>query len=158
MAAEDTAKVGINGAVYRNEGTEGSPTWTEINRVRNVQPSFPWDLVLVDSRETRAKQYVPTQVDIGAQLEVRASNENAGYLALFDAHVLHEEIDLLILDGKLTDEGARGIRASWYVSLTGQTQGVGDAVYSTFDLKPGVAFTPKAIVVGSASAITPTEF
>lgn len=158
MAAEDTAKVGINGAVYRNTGTEGAPTWVEVKRVRSVSPSFPWDMVLVDSRETRAKQYATTQIDPMAQIEVRASDADAGYLAILDAAETGEEIDLLILNGKLTNEGAHGMRASWLVSCTGETQGAGDAVYDTFDCKPGVAFIPRAVVVGAAEAITETEW
>ena len=30
MAATAGAKAGIDGAVYRNTGTYGSPTWTEM--------------------------------------------------------------------------------------------------------------------------------
>lgn len=158
MAAEDTAKLGINGAVYRNTGTENAPTWVEVKRVRNVQPSFPWDMVLLDSRESRAKQYGATQVDPGAQIEVRASNTDEGYLAILDASETGEEIDLLILNGKLTEEGSRGMRASWLASCTGETQGVGDAVYDSFDLKPGITFVPKRVVVGAAESITETDW
>ena len=133
-------KAGIAGVAYRNTGTYGSPTWTAAPIVADVQFALPWDFGDGSSRVTRAKLYGKTQVD--------ASVSPTAVL------------DMLILDGPVTKEGARGVRAHFLFSLAGQPQGRGDGVYTTFDLKFGVSSegVPSAVIVGASSALTAVAF
>ena len=161
MAAAAGAKVGIDGAVYRNTGTYASPTWVEIDLVRDAEPTFPWDMGDASARTTRAKLYAKTQADLGVKLTVRADDANAGYGALWDAAMSGTALlDMLVLNGPLTKEGAKGVRANWNVSEDSESQGAGDVVYSAFTLKPGYSTdgVPSAITVGASSAITATAF
>lgn len=161
MAAVAGVKVGIEGAVYRNTGTYGSPTWTEVTLVRDVDPKFPWDMGDASSRETRAKLYAKTMIDIAVSLTVRADDANTGYQALFDAAMSPTTVlDMLVLDGPLTAEGSMGVRSHFNASETGQSQGASDVIYTTFELKPGWSSEgyPSKIEVGSASALTATAF
>jgi hypothetical protein len=162
MAAASGVKAGIAAKAYRNTGTYGSPTWAAANIVRDAQPAFPWDLVDASSRATRAKLYGKAQVDLAVQLVCRADDADAAYQAFVDAAFSPTTlIDMLILDGALTLEGARGVRAHFLFSISGQPQGAGDLVYTTFDLKPGVdpaGNVPASITVGASSAITAVSF
>lgn len=156
-AAQAGTKAGIAARVYRNTGTYGSPTWTATNCVRDAQPAFPWDLVDASKRATRAKLYGKTQIDLSVQLVCKADDADTGYGALVDLAVSPTAVlDMLVLDGPLTAEGARGVRAHWLGSLSSQPQGAGDNVYTTIDLKPADSSegVPSAITVGAASAIT----
>lgn len=155
MAGSAGVKTGINSGAYRNAGTYGTPTWTEATSVRDVTPSFAWDMVDASARATKAKLYAKTQVDLGAQLVVRADDLAADYQALFDAAVSQTAVvDYLILDGDITAEACRGMRAEFVVSISGQTQGAGDVIYTTFDLKPTYTTNgvPKWVTMGAASA------
>lgn len=160
-AAAPGVKAGIAARVYRNTGTYGSPTWAAVNCVRDAQPSSPWDMGDASSRATRAKLYGKTQIDLQVQLVCRADDADVGYGILVDLAVSPTGVlDMLILDGPLTAEGARGYRAHWLASLSGQPQGAGDLVFTTFDLKPGFSSdgVPSAIAVGASSAITAVAF
>lgn len=158
-AATAGAKVAIAGVVYRNTGTYGSPTWTACPLIRDVTPNFPWDMVDASVRGSRAKLYAKTQIDLGAQVVMRADDADTDYNAWVDAAVSPTgKLDLLILDGPITAEGARGVRAEFVVGMSTQAQAIGDVVYSTFDLKPGVGTTitnyPATVKMGAASAPT----
>lgn len=155
-AAAAGVKVGIKGVVYRNTGTYGSPTWTACPLIRDVTPNFPWDMVDASVRGSRAKLYAKTQIDLGAQVVMRADDADTDYAAWVDAAVsATAKLDLLILDGPITAEGARGVRAEFLVSMSTQAQNIGDVVYSTFDVKPAVGTTitnyPSTVVMGASS-------
>lgn len=159
MAAASAPKAGIDGAVYRNTGTYGSPTWTEITNVRDVSPAFPWDMGDASSRATPVKLYRKTQTDWSTQVVVRTDDADAGYQALYDSAMgAGLPIELMVLNGPVTEEGAAGVRAHWNVSLAGTAQGAGDVQYDTYDLKPGFHTdgVPKVVDVGTASALTYT--
>lgn len=167
MAAARGPKTGINSKVYYNTASGGtkyaSPTWSVVDHVRDNAPSQPWDLVDASIRATRVKLYHPTQKDIGCQITVRCDDVDTAYLALRAAAEEGIALDMLILDGPISTEGSRGFRAFFHVSETGQPQGAGDVLYSTFDLKPGFGVIddgtgayPKIAVCGASSAVTYT--
>lgn len=159
--AASATKPGIACVAYRNTGTYGSPTWSAATNIRDVQPAFPWDLVDASSRATRAKLYGKTQIDVGFQAVVRADDADSAYGAFVDAAFSPTTvIDMMILDGPIATEGVRGIRAHFLFSLSGQPQGAGDMVYSTFDLKPGfsTAGVPSSVVMGASSTPAFTAF
>lgn len=161
MAATSAIKPGIAAGAYRNTGSYGTPTWTESTLIRDVQPAFSWDMVDASSRATRAKLYGKTQVDLAIQLVVRADDADTAYQAFVDASFSSTtSIDMMILDGDIATEGARGVRAHWLFSLSGQPQGAGDIVYSTFDIKPTFSSdgVPKSVTMGASSAPTFTSF
>jgi len=154
-------KAGIAARAYRNTGTYGSPTWTAANNVRDAQPTFPWDMVDASSRATRAQLYGKAQIDIGFQLVCRADDTDTAYGLFVDAAFSPTTVmDMLILDGPITAEGARGVRAHFLFSMPSQPQGAGDLVYSTFDLKPGVSTegVPSSVVMGATSTPSFTAF
>lgn len=159
--ATSAVKAGIACKAYRNTGTYGSPTWTAADIVRDAQPAFPWDLVDASARATRAKLYGKTQIDLGFQLVCRADDADTAYGLFVDASFSPTTvIDMMLLDGPISTEGVRGVRAHWLFNLTGQPQGAGDNVYSTFDIKPGYSTEgyPKSVVMGASSTPTFTAF
>lgn len=161
MAAASAVKPAIEGVVLRNTGTYGSPTWTEIELVRDVNPAMPWDMGDASSRATRAKLYNKTQIDIPYSIVVRADDADTGYVALFDASVSPTTvIDMMILDGPISTEGAMGIRCHFLVNFASQTGGAADNCYTTFDLKPGYssAGVPKSVKMGASSVPSFTAF
>lgn len=161
MAAVAGVKAGIAARAYRNTGSYASPTWTAADLVRDATPAFPWDMVDASARSTRAKLYGKTQIDLSVQIVVRADDADTAYQAFVDAAFSPTTlIDMMILDGPVTAEGARGVRAHFNFSLSGQPQGAGDLIYATFELKPGYSTdgVPKSVVMGASSSTTFTSF
>lgn len=157
MAATSQVKPGIDGALYYNAGSYGSPSWTEITLVRDVTPRRQWDMGEAFSRETKAKLMAKTMIDVGASAVVRADPADTGYQTLYDASNSSSTlVDVLILDGPITQEGAGGVRFHANVNSTGQPQEANGIIYETFDLVPGWSSEgyPSSAAVGAASSVT----
>jgi hypothetical protein len=162
MAAVSAIKPAIKAVIYRNTASStpyASPTWTALTLVRDVNAARPWDFGDASIRATRVKLYHPTQMDFAFSMTMRCDDLDTGYLAIDAAAVSGAVLDLLILDGALTVEGSRGVRAHFHVSDTGQDQAIGNILYKTYELKAGFSSdgVPKAISVGASSAITATD-
>lgn len=161
MAETSAVKTGIKAAVYRNAGTYGSPTWTLIGLVRGVTPNAKWNRSDASARQTKAVLQAKTQIAISGSIEVRADDADAGYQALFDAAMADSDsaLDLLILDGLISVEGAKGVRAHMNLDF-GQNQDIGGVIYTTFDYDPAwhSAGYPSKVEMGASSAPTLTAF
>lgn len=161
MAATAGVKVGANSRVYANTGTYGSPTWTSIGLLKDDQEATPWDMVEAGAKETKAKLFAKTRIDIAQTLIVRADDADTRYNALADAAESQTTVvDLLVLDGPITAEGARGYRAEFLVNKTGKPRDIDGVIYVTFELKPAWTSNgyPKFVVMGASSAPTMTAF
>ena len=161
MSATAGIKQGNRAVVYRNTGTYGSPTWTAVGLVKDDSEASPWDMVEAGARETLAKLYAKTRTDIGNTLVVRADDSDAGYNALADAAESQTSaLDVMILDGPITAEGARGERYTALVNKTGKPKDIDGVIYVTFDLKPTWDSNgyPSKVVMGATSTATFTAF
>jgi len=159
MAATSAVKPAIKAVVYRNTGTDGTPTWTAQTIIRDVNVSKPWDFGDASTRASRAKLFHPTQMDIQVTMTARCDDADAGYVAIDNAACSAAMLDLLILDGPITTEGSRGVRAYFHVSDTGQDQAIGNILYKNYEFKPGFNTNrlPQYVVMGSGSSITATD-
>jgi len=160
MAASGGAKAGINAKVFRNTGTYGSPTWTEITLAGDVQVAPPWQMSSFQTRETKFVLNAKTLIDLSVTLQVRVDDANAGYQALLAASRSSSSLlDILIVNGALTKEGSSGFRAHFNVNQTGEDQSTGvGALFANFELKPGLSTDgyPKVVTIGEAVSGTPT--
>lgn len=162
MAATSITKLGIKAGVYKNGGTYGSPTWALMTLVKEATPGLAnWAFADAAIRATQALLFAKTQVDLSTPLLMRADDADTAYVAMFDAAVSPTAVvDLLILDGLITVEGARGIRAEFLVGADPQNQAIDGVIYTQFMLKPTSSANgyPKSVVMGAASAPTFTGF
>jgi hypothetical protein len=157
MAAATKLLTGIGAGTYANGGTYGSPTWNDQTAIKSVKPAYPWDFAETLSRATPIKLYGKTLVELSLQVMMRADPADAMYAAWIDAHWSRTTVlDLLVLNAKITIEGARGIRGEFLVSLSDDAQEIEGSIYSTFDLKPTLTANgyPKSVTMGASS--TPT--
>lgn len=162
MAATSAVKPAIKAVIYRNTAVStpyATPTWTAMTLVRDVSISRPWDFGDASVRATRVKLYAPTQMDFAVTMTMRCDDLDAAYLAVDAAAVSGTALDLLILDGPITTEGTRGVRAHFHISDTGQDQAIGNVLYKNYELKAGFSSdgNPKTISVGASSALTATD-
>lgn len=161
MAEVAAVQTGIDAEVFRNTGSDGVPVWTAIGLVRNVTPSAKWNRADASARQTKAVLQAKTQIAISGMIEVRADPADAHYQALFDASMSDSSsaIDLMILDGPLTLEGCKGVRA--YMNLDfAQNQNIDGVIYTTFDYDPAWNLNrfPAKVEMGAGSAPTYTQF
>lgn len=152
------AKTAIDAKLYRNTGNYNTPTWTAIDSVRDVQFDPTWDAADAFTRGSRVKEYAKILAEIGFTAVVQCSDTDAGYLALMDAHASSSTVlDLLMLDGSSTSNGAQGVRFDAGIFGASQDQSIGNVLYRDFDFKPSALKTnaPKrAVVTNSVPVFT----
>jgi hypothetical protein len=127
---------GCAGGIYKNTGTFGTPTFVEQTLVRDVMPQSGWTFPEALSRETPIKLYAKATVDLPTQVVMRADPASAEFAAWIAWHWSRTAVfDLLILNGKITTEGATGYRGEFLASLTEAPQEIEGMIYCTFELR-----------------------
>lgn len=162
MAAVAAPMPGAIAGAYRNTGSEGTPTWAEMTSVAGTTGfGDDWEFGDASKRSTRAKLYEKTQIEVGGTLRVLADPAAADYAALIAASASPSSfIDLMVLNGKVTIEGACGVRAGYKVKRLGN-QEMNGIIYDEFECKAHMsgasAVTPRTVVMGAASSPTFTS-
>ena len=161
MAETAAVQVGIAAAVYRNTASYGTPTWVEITLARNSSLSRKWKYADASIRATKAELQAKTQIQITGQIECRADPADAGYQALFDAANSDSASapDLMILDGDITTEGVKGIRAHLNLDED-QDHNIDGVVYGVFGFNTAwhSAGYPSKVEIGAGPAPVYTAF
>ena len=160
MAATQQNLPGAIAGAYQNTGSYATPTWTEMTSVKGGTVGNVWGFGDSSKRATRAMLFDKTQVDLSSTLIVQADPAATDYVALYTAaHSPTSVMDLLLLNGKISVEGAIGIRSEFRVSLQAENQDMGVIIADTFDLKPTDSSNgvPGTVVMGAAGAPTITD-
>ena len=129
--------LGMNAKLYYNTGTYGSPTWTLITNVRDVNLSL-------DSEEadvtTRANSGWKTSVVTlrTAQITFQAIYDKADTAsqALFDAYLTGAIKEFAVADAAIATTGTEYFRAECYVKGASVSQPLTDAIKHDFTLVP----------------------
>jgi hypothetical protein len=131
-------KLGIRAKLYyRSAGNFGTPTWTELTLVRDLTLNAADDTTDAPTRASRVKAMAKTLKDIAFDASMRASDTDAGYTAVYDAYLsASSNIDVMVLDGSSSSNGARGFRYEAIVHKAGQPQNIADAIYTDFGFAP----------------------
>lgn len=153
------AKLAIDGVVLiRTAGNYATPTWTELDLARDVQVAPTWDKADAFSRQSRAKAYAKTLVEIGFTASVKCSDSDNTYAAIMDAFADPTAVlDVLMLDGPSTSNGAEGFRFDAGIFGASQDQSISNVLYRDFDFSPSAFGTnppSRAKVVSGAPAFT----
>lgn len=159
MAATSAPMPGAIAGAYRNTGSEGSPTWVDMTSVAGTTGfGDDWEFGDASKRASRAKLYEKTQVELGGTLRVLADPAAADYAALIAASASPTAVmDLMVLNGKVTVEGACGVRAGYKIKRLGN-QEMNGVIYDEFECKPHMSganpVTPRTVVMGASSSPT----
>lgn len=153
------SRLGIDSKVYRNTSTYGTPTWTEIDLVRDVQVNPSWGRSDSSTRASKVTSEVKTLLTLAFTLSVKVSLTDAGYIALMDSFVDSDNtIDLMILNGTNTTNGVEGWRFDAGVFSGSEDQSIGNTLYRDFEVGPsGHGTNPaKRVTVASGAAVFAT--
>lgn len=153
-----SAKLGIDSKLYRNTGNYNTPTWTEIDAVRDFTLNVGYDTVEAPSRASRVKSMAKTIVDISGSGTCKVSDTDEGYIALWDTLISGTaQLDILILNGLTNTNGARGFRYDALVTQGNEDQAITNALYMDFQVVPSAFNTndmKSAVVAAGAPVFT----
>jgi predicted secreted protein len=138
-----TVKLGMRARVYRNTGTYTMPVWNEMEYVKDVKLNLSTTEVDVTTRNNNGwRAVVPTLKDVSVDLTLVLYDESDDYVVLRDAYLNGTSIDMMVLDGPVTQPGSQGPRAAFHVMSFSRNEGIGDAITIEVSLKPTLSSQP----------------
>lgn len=131
-------KPGWQHKIYRNTGTYGSPTWNEIDGVKdvNVTQSATEDDVTLRRHGGFKATGVPER-DLMIAFTMLQDGEDADYVALDAAWWSGDLIDVAAVDGDIETSGTVGVRFWAAVTKADRDESNAAFVRVSFELKPG---------------------
>ena len=111
-----SAKHGTDCKLYKNTATWASPTWSEIDIIRDLTLPMTRDKGDVSTRGDTFKAYVAGLIDAPITATAVWDPSDTGFAALLDAFIAKSTVELAILDGASNAAGSEGLHADFYVT------------------------------------------
>lgn len=135
-------KLGKNARLYRNTGTEESPTWTVDNNIVDLTWNDETDEADMANRESDIDQAEPTRRKLSIDFQKLVDASDAALAAYRAAYRAGTAVDILVLDGPIETVGSEGVRmaAKFFKFTNGQP--LRDKQTIDITIKPGTDFAP----------------
>ena len=148
-------------AIFANNGASyNSPTWNSITAVRDMQiPDGELAEIDATGKDYAIDLAEPGLLKISLEGKVRVNESDTnGFVALETAALARSLMDILILGGATTSNGARGFRFDAKIfKFFGEDQNFDQILWRPFRLRPCVPTNaPKSVVVTSGAPVFTT--
>ena len=138
MPATEYVKIGIKAALYRNTAAWDTPAWVLVDCVGDIQLPLARSRAKVVTRASIVERGKNTTMVTGVTGKMISSDTDPNYLAFLNAFYADTPLDLLVLNGALTDANAQGVRMHYDVVKFDEAQPTGDVVMRDFALEPSL--------------------
>lgn len=150
-------KVGYEGVLYYNSGTEGSPVWLEIDTVRDVTLNLTRNEVDDTSRTTNGwRSRLGGLSEWGADFEMVYNTANSAWQKVRESYFDNTVIEVLILDGDITVDDKEGIRGNVFVTEFSREEPLEDVMSNSATMvgngEPTWVISSGGVVVAKDSA------
>lgn len=137
--------LGLNARLYRNTGSFGTPTWTLVSNVSDLNAN---DSMEEADASTRADGgFAVSEPTLrGLELSFGMINKpgDADVTAFLAAYAARTALDLAVMDGPIATVGSKGVRARYKVHQFPRAQELRDVQKFDVMLKPCVDANPPA--------------
>ena len=153
-------KRGISCKVYRNTGSWGTPTWSEVKCISDWQQNVQWSEAEAPTRESAVTFTEKVMLSLSWTGKVQKGNVGdatnlAAILAAIPAQAT--VMDVMILDGSSATNGNTGYRCEVKVFSGNESQNPSDILYPEITLKPSVPSVagqiPQSVLVSSGAPV-----
>lgn len=135
-------KLGLEGKLYRNVGTYGSPSWTEIVNVTDVTTNLTKAMADITTRANNGWRSQRGTLKEGEVTFEMFADGGADFRFFMDAYQANEVVELLALDGPESTPGNEGLRATFDVADMSRTEA----------LEEGIKYSVKLVVTTGENA------
>ena len=133
-------KLGMEARLYRNTGTYETPTWTEIDNVKDVTLNLETGEADVTTRANNGwRATAATLKDGSVEFEMVWDTADAGFTAIQEAYFDNTSIEFAIMDGDIATSGTQGLRATMAVTNFSRNEPLEEAITVSVTIKPTYA-------------------
>lgn len=162
-------RLGIDSKLYRNTNwnqTAGTgydaPTWVAIDRIEDLTLDTGWTTAPAGDRGQGIEASAKTRARCQVTGTCRVDDDDGGYQALLAAFLSREaEIDVMVLNGSKTSNGAVGFRGLFQVNRFSEPQGSNAVLYRDMTLDPAPVdsdFPFQSVLVSGGVPVYTTAF
>ena len=131
--------LGLNAKLYRNTGSHGSPTWNEVQNVRDVTLNLEAGEADVTTRGNAGwRATVATLKDASVEFEMVWDTADAGFTAIKNAYLTNAPIGFQVRDGV----GGQGLQADFMITQFSRSEPLEEAISVSVTSKVTYSTTP----------------
>jgi hypothetical protein len=158
-----TRRLGIDGKLYyASTDVWDAEVYTAIDRISDLEETVGWNTAPAGDRGMGVDTFAKTTGTLEYTFKCRVDDSDAGYLALRASFLLRDTpINLMILNGAKTSNGATGFRGYFHVTAMAMPQGMQDVDYVNGKLvvAPFNSATPlKSVLVTAGAPVSSNVF
>ena len=129
--------LGYQAKAYINTATGATPTWAEVDIIRNVTLNLEKGEADVTTRGAKGwKEVVPTLKEATIDTEIVWDTTHTIFAKLLDAFLNDTNLEFLFLDGEVTAQGSQGLRAVCGIFKFSRDEQLDGALIANVSLKP----------------------
>jgi len=143
-------RIGRAGGLYLNTGTYAAPVWIEVLLARDVTSNIESETADADSRAAGIwGADVVVKLTLSVDFQMVWDTAVAYVLSMYNAAIAGGSQEFAIMDGKMTDPTAVGIRALCCYSKFSRPEPLRDIMVADVTIKPTYSANPPAQITGS---------
>jgi hypothetical protein len=152
MVANDKRRLGIDATINFNltPGTYAAPAWTTSLLVEELTCDEGWAQGSGNARGFNVEASAKTRGQCTITGRVLCRDNDPVYKAMLAAFRSRDaELDVMVLSGALTSEGATGPRGKFQLHRFSPSLGPNDVIYRDFTLMPAIVSAAEPFVVAT---------
>ena len=135
-------RLGLEAKLYRNTGTSGSPTWTEMTNVKDLTLNLEASEADVTTRGNAGwRATLAALKDASIEFEMVWDTADAAFTAIKDAFFGSTSVEFAVMDGDIETAGSQGLRAVMSVTNFSRSEPLEEAISVSVTAKPTYATT-----------------
>ena len=135
-----STRLGMDAKLYRNTGSFGSPTWTEVTNVKDLTLNLEKGEADVTTRANGGwRATVGTLKDASIEFQMVWDTVDAGFDAIRQAFFNNTPIEFAVMDGDITDPDSEGLRATFDIFNFTRNEALEEAIMVDVSIKPTYA-------------------
>lgn len=132
-----SVRLSLNAKFYRNTGTYGTPTWTEIEAVKDLSLADSMTEADVTARKHGGfRAMVAALRELGVEFDMPNIVADVDLLALRAAYNARTPIEFAVMDDAIATSGAHGVRFTGNIFQRNRDEKIEDAQMFSFSVKP----------------------
>jgi len=148
-----STRLGMNAKLYRNTGDYTSPTWTEVDNVKDLTLNLEKGEADVTTRANQGwRATVGTLKDASVEYQMVWDSGDADFVAVRTAFFSNQAIEFAVMDGDINDTESQGLRATFDILSFTRNEALEEAITFDVTMKPTYAANAPQWINGSGSS------
>lgn len=130
-------KLGMEAKLFRNSGSYASPTWAEMDNVKDLTLNLEAGEADVTTRGNNGwRATVASLKDGSIEFEMVWDTADAAFTAIQQAYFGNTPVEFAVMDGPITQAGSQGLRASFSITKFSRNEPLEEAITVSVTAKP----------------------